>query len=135
MLARTAKAEDRVLAEALRYAINGVIATTVHYAALLFNMDVLLMPSAGVANLCAAVAGITASFLGSRYFVFRNHAGGVLHQAAKFGLLFGAIALIHGFCLYLWTDLAGFDYRIGFLFALVLQVVFSYWGNKRLVFT
>jgi putative flippase GtrA len=112
-----------------------VTAAAVHYAALLVNMDVLHMGSAGLANLLAAMVGITASFLGSRYFVFRNHTGTLLHQAAKFAALYGAIALLHGLVLYLWTDLAQYDYRIGFLLALVLQVVLSYWGNKALVFT
>jgi putative flippase GtrA len=127
-------AEDGVLAEAGRYVVNGLIATCVHYGALLFNMDVLQMASAGVANLCAAVVGITASFMGSRYFVFRRHRSGLLEQAAKFALLYGAIALVHGLALYLWTDLGQLDYRPGFVIALVLQVTLSYWGNKRLIF-
>lgn len=127
--------DDSVAAEAVRYVINGVAATGVHYATLQLNLNVLGVPSAGLANLLAALVGIAASFLGSRYFVFRSHTEDLLPQAAKFGLLYGAIALLHGLVLYLWTDLAGFDYRVGFLFALVLQVALSYWGNKRLVFT
>ena len=126
--------DDSVAAEAVRYVINGVAATGVHYAALQLNLNVLGVPSAGLANLLAALVGIAASFLGSRYFVFRSHTEGLLPQAAKFGLLYGAIALLHGLVLYFWTDLAGFDYRVGFLLGLVLQVIFSYWGNKSLVF-
>ena len=134
MLSHITSAEGGVLAEAARYVVNGLLATGVHYAALLFNLDVLQMPSAGLANLCAAVVGITVSFFGSRYFVFRNHAGPLLQQAAKFALLYGAIALLHGLALFLWTDLAKFDYRAGFVIAVALQVGLSYWGNKRLVF-
>lgn len=134
MLQRSALAEDSVLAEATRYVVNGVVAAGVHYVALFFNMDVLSMNSAGLANLCAAGAGIAVSFLGSRYFVFRNHTAGLVEQAGKFALLYGAIALLHGLVLYLWTDLGQFDYRLGFALALVLQVALSYWGNRRLVF-
>jgi putative flippase GtrA len=134
MLSRIARLEDGLLAEAGRYAVNGLVATGVHYAALLFNMNMLHMPSAGLANLCAAVIGITVSFLGSRYFVFRNHAGRLLSQAGKFALLYGAIALLHGLVLYLWADLASFDYRVGFILAILLQLAFSYWGNRTLVF-
>lgn len=135
MLRAISRPADTAAAETIRYVINGVAATGVHYTALLINLHVLGIASAGLANLLAALVGITASFLGSRYFVFRGHTESLLRQAAKFGLLYGAIALLHGLVLYLWTDLAGFDYRIGFLFALVLQVALSYWGNKRLVFT
>lgn len=132
---RPGHAEGGGLAEVIRYVANGATATAVHYAALLFNMDALHMGSAGLANLCAAVVGITASFLGSRYFVFRNHTDTLIHQAAKFAALYGALALLHGLVLYLWTDLARLDYRSGFLLGLVLQVALSYWGNKALVFT
>ncbi len=135
MPTNVSRPDDTVAAEAVRYVVNGMAAAGVHYAALLFNLNVLAVPSAGLANLLAALVGITASFLGSRYFVFRGHAEGLLPQAAKFGLLYGAIALLHGLVLHLWTDLAHFDYRIGFLLALFLQVALSYWGNKRLVFT
>jgi putative flippase GtrA len=128
-------AEHGVLAEAGRYVVNGVVATGVHYGALLFGMDVLHMASAGLANLGAAGVGITASFIGSRYFVFRNHTAGLLEQAAKFALLYGAIALLHALVLFLWTDLGQLDYRLGFVLALGLQMALSYWGNRRLVFT
>jgi putative flippase GtrA len=126
--------KDTVFAEAGRYVINGVVATGVHYAALVFNLHILELRSAGLANLCAATVGIAASFLGSRYFVFRRREENILRQAAKFGLLYATIALLHGVILYFWTDVGGFDYRVGFLIALVLQVVLSYWGNKTLVF-
>lgn len=121
-------------AQAARYIVNGVVATGVHYIVLQFNLSVLHIPSAGVANLLAAVAGITTSFLGSRYFVFRAHAGPMLQQFAKFGLLYACIALLHGTVLWVWTDLNQLDFRIGFLLATALQVGLSFWGNKVLVF-
>ena len=121
-------------AQAARYVINGIIATAVHYAVLRFNLGVLHLPSAGLANLIAAGFGISASFLGSRYFVFRAHGGSILHQLAKFGVLYACIALLHGGVLWLWTDVNHFDFRIGFLLATALQVALSFWGNKTLVF-
>ena len=121
-------------AQAARYVANGIAATAVHYAVLQFNLGVLHLPSAGLANLIAAGFGITTSFLGSRYFVFRAHAGSFLHQFARFGLLYACIALLHGGVLWLWTDLNHLDFRIGFLLATALQVVLSFWGNKVLVF-
>ena len=120
--------------EIIRYGINGVVATVVHYTMLTFILQVLMVPSAGLANFIAALFGITASFIGSRYFVFPKTGEGVLVQAAKFAGLYGAIAVLHGFVLLIWTDWWGNDYRVGFLLATGLQVAGSYVGNKFLVF-
>ena len=125
---------DSSQAQAARYVVNGIVATAVHYAVLQFNLSVLRIPSAGLANLFAAVVGIATSFLGSRYFVFRAHAGSFRHQLAKFGLLYACIAVLHGTVLWLWTDLNHFDFHIGFLLATAVQVALSFWGNKALVF-
>lgn len=120
--------------EFLRYLVNGVAATIVHFAVLTFLMQVVGVPSAGLANFLAAIVGITASFLGSRYFVFRRHAGGLGTQLWRFALFYALFALIHAAVLYLWTDLAGFDYRFGFVIATALQVVMSFSANKLVVF-
>jgi putative flippase GtrA len=120
--------------EILRYAINGLVATAVHYGVLTFNLEVLGIPSAGLSNLIAAVFGIGVSFIGSRYFVFPATDASILSQAVKFSGLYGAIALLHGLVLLAWTDWFGMDYRWGFLLATVLQVSLSYVGNKYLVF-
>jgi len=106
----------------------------VHFAVLSFNLIVLGMKSAGLATVFAAAFGLSASFLGSRYFVFRKHEEPILHQAAKFGLLYSLIACLHGAVLYGWSDVAHLDYRIGFLIATGMQMVLSFLGNKTLVF-
>ncbi len=122
-------------AELTRFVINGLIATAVHYGVLSLNLEVLGFGSAGLANLCAAVAGIAASFLGNRFYVFSGSVQQAwLPQALKFSGLYGAIAVLHGAVLWLWTDQFGLDYRIGFLIATALQVSLSYIGNKLLVF-
>ena len=120
--------------ELIRYVINGLVATVVHYSVLTFNLKVLGITSAGLANLLAAIFGITASFFGSRYFVFRDVSGPILARATKFGGLYAVIALFHGLVLLCWTDWVGLDYRIGFVLATLFQMSFSYVGNKRLVF-
>jgi putative flippase GtrA len=117
-----------------RYLLNGATASAVHFATLWFNLRILEMPTVGIANLCAAVVGLSASFLGSRYFVFRRQRQPILPQAARFGLLYAGIACLHGAVLYAWSDLARLDYRAGFVLATALQMVLSYLGNKRMVF-
>jgi len=114
--------------------VNGLVATAVHFSVLTFNLQVMKIPSAGVANFLAAVVGITVSFLGSRYFVFRAKERSLVGQAWKFIVLYGTLALLQGGVLFLWTDWLKYDYRLGFLLATGLQMVVSYFGNKRLVF-
>jgi putative flippase GtrA len=121
--------------ELVRYGINGFLATLIHYAVLTINLNVLLMSSAGMANLIASVFGITVSFIGNRYFVFNKCNETLLRQFIKFSSLYSAIAIVHGLILFLWSDWLGFDYRIGFLIATALQVSLSYVGNKKMVFT
>ena len=123
------------LAQIARYGVNGVAATVVHYSALRVGLDVLHIPSAGEANFLAALFGITASFFGSRYFVFRKFDEPILRQASRFVLLYLCIALLHAGLLFVWTDEFGFDYNYGFMIAIVLQVICSYFGNKFLVFS
>lgn len=120
--------------EIVRYGVNGLLATGVHYSVLAFNIHILLLPSAGLANFIAALFGIATSFIGSRYFVFPETGEDILPQVAKFGGLYGAIAVLHGLVLLIWTDWWGYDYRLGFLLASGLQVSLSYFGNKFLVF-
>lgn len=120
--------------EAVRYVINGATATSVHYIVLRTGVEVLHLPSAGVANFIAALFGITTSFLGSRWFVFRQLSDPILHQATRFGVLYGLLACLHGILLYIWTDVSGLNYSIGFVIAIIIQVLVSYPGNKYLVF-
>jgi putative flippase GtrA len=121
-------------AEVLRYFVNGVVGTVVHFTALVTCIELVGMPSAGLANLVASLFGIAASFIGNRYFVFRSHTARLKSQAARFVFLYAAIASLHAGLLFVWSDLWGLDYRIGFLLALATQVVLGFWGNKTLVF-
>jgi len=117
-----------------RYILNGLAATAVHYAVLVVNMDLLQMPSAGLANALAAIFGISASFLGNRIFVFRASDAPMPTQAFRFFALYAVIALVHGAILLLWSDIAGYSYSTGFVIATVVQFMLSFMGNKNLVF-
>ena len=118
----------------VRYLINGLAATGIHFLVLTFNLKVLGWSSAGIANLVAAVFGIAASFLGSRYFVFNNSTETLAAQLYRFILLYAAIALLHGALLYVWVDVYVLNYVIGFVIATFMQVACSYFGNKVMVF-
>lgn len=120
--------------QSVRYLINGLAATAIHFAVLTFNLKVLAWSSAGIANLVAAVFGITASFLGSRYFVFHGSAEPLAKQIYRFIFLYAAIALLHGALMYVWADHYRLNYIAGFVVSTGMQVLCSYWGNKRMVF-
>lgn len=128
------RADTALGSQFLRYLINGVLATVIHFSVLKFNLDVIGMASAGVANGVAAVFGITASFIGSRYFVFRGSGGRLLHQGILFLLIYACIAMLHALIMYVWADRLKLDYRIGFLLATGMQMAFSFVANKLMVF-
>jgi putative flippase GtrA len=117
-----------------RYILNGIIATSIHYSILLINVEIIKIDSIGIANFIAAIFGIFASFIGNKYFVFNEREGMLFKQVIFFMLLYFSIALIHGVFLYIWSDMYDMDYRIGFIMALIVQVLLSYTGNKKIVF-
>ena len=127
-------AEIALRSEVIRYLLNGVFATAVHFSILTINIELFQFRSAAFANILAAICGITVSFLGSRYFVFKGHRNSISEQAIVFAILYVSIACLHGIVLYYWTDIYRLDYRIGFLLATFIQVASSYIGNKYLVF-
>jgi hypothetical protein len=122
------------LLEIIRYIINGLFATGAHYGVFLFNLSFLPVHSAGLANFLAAFIGITISFLGSRYFVFRKQQVSIAKQFWRFSALYASIAVLSGVTLFFWSDLLRLDKRVGFLIGVILQVALSYVGGKKLVF-
>ena len=134
MMLRLKSVEPRI-AELGRFVINGVVATAVHYGVLSLNVNVLGFPSAGVANFVAAWFGIAASFIGSRFFVFRRKEAPWVRQALRFLALYASIACLHGLLLFVWADTFHMNYTAGFALATVLQTILSYLGNKLLVFS
>ena len=118
----------------VRYIINGLAATAINFATLSVFIFVLGEGMAWLASGLASCIGITASFVGSRYFVFPGSQGAVAAQAGKFVAVYAATACLHAAVLFLWTDTLGWDWRIGFLIATGLQVAVSYSANKFFVF-
>lgn len=129
-----AKLDAELRGQLVRYLINGLVATAIHYGVLSFNMEVLGMRSAGVANGIAAIFGIVASFVGSRYFVFRARQGRLARQGVLFLCTYGCIALLHAGILHVWTDVYRLHYALGFLLATGIQLMSSFVANKFMVF-
>ena len=134
MRANLHRFESWLISPVVRYAINGLVATVLHFCVLQINLKILGFSSAGLANAVAAFFGIAMSFVGSRYFVFKAHRQPILRQVLKFAGLYITIAFIHGGVMYAWSDVLGWDYVVGFLLATMILVMISYWGNKLIVF-
>jgi putative flippase GtrA len=122
-------------AEAARYVANGLVATFVNWAVMRLCLDVWHLPWASLAYWIGAVFGITTSFIGSRYFVFRKHDRPVMRQAIKFVGAYVVIALLASGVIHVWSDWLRLDSNLGFILATGVQVGLSYFANKKLVFT
>lgn len=120
--------------ELFRFCINGGVATIVHFFVLMASIELLHFQSVGLANIMASIFGISTSFLGNRWFVFPKTGSSFMAEFTKFAGLYALIATLHGFILFFWSDVYGFDYRAGFIWATILQVFLSYFFNKLLVF-
>ena len=118
----------------LRYAINGLLATGVHYALLSVLVGPMGLRPFALANLLAAVIGTVTSFFGNRQFVFKAVGGSVRLQAARFIAIYAALALIHSAYMYVWCDHFEKNYQTGFVLATALQFLLSYIANSLLVF-
>lgn len=118
----------------LRFVANGLAATAVHFAILAFCLHGLGLGSAGASNLIASGGGVLASFLGNRHFVFRSKESSMMGQLHRFGLLYLVLCLMQGLILYLWSDIGGLDYRIGFALGVAVQAVCTYYGAQHWVF-
>lgn len=122
-------------AEAARYVVNGLMATFVNWAVMRLCLDVWHLPWASLAYWIGAVFGITTSFIGSRYFVFRKHDRPMMRQAIKFVGVYVVIALLASGVIHVWSDWLRLDSNLGFILATGVQVALSYFCNKKLVFT
>jgi putative flippase GtrA len=119
--------------EVVRYVLNGLFATALHFSVFSIAIQVFHVPIAALASLIATTFGITASFLGNRYFVFASQKP-LLPQAFSFAGIYLSIACLHVATIAILTDWLKFDFRLGFIVATVIQTVFGYLGNRRLIF-
>lgn len=117
-----------------RFIANGLFATLMHYMMLVLLIEVAGFASAGLANGIAAVFGISVSYLGNRYFVFRSTEA-VSRTLPLFLALYATIALLHAAVLAIWTDYARLPYTMGFVIGTAGSVLVSYFGNRYLIFT
>ena len=123
----------------MKFILNGLLATVVHYVAMLLLSHHLIAIYA-IAYGVASTFGILTSFLGNKFFVFtsanQNQAqnNSTFTQLRSFLLLYGLIMLICSLLMGLLSDLLHINYNLSFIIALCVQTLLSFFGNKRYVF-
>jgi putative flippase GtrA len=120
--------------EVLRYVLNGAVATGFHYLVLYSCIEIFNFSSIGFANFCASLVGISFSFVGNRYFVFRKYNQRIVPQFIKFISLYSLVAFLHGAFLYIWSDVLLNNYNYGFAIAVAIQFLLGYYSSKYFVF-
>ena len=120
--------------QTVRYLLNGILATLIHYFVLLFCLEILEIKSAGISNFFSSFFGIAFSFIGNRYYVFNNYNISALSQLKKFLPLYYILSIFQGGILYFWSDLLNYNYNIGFAICILFQVIIGYLGGKYFVF-
>ena len=101
--------------ELIRYLINGLLATAVHFGILSFNLNIVDFASAGFANFIASLFGIGDVRSGQSLSCIPKDRGSDYDPGQKFGCLYGVIAVFHGLVLLLWTDGMLWTTGLGFL--------------------
>jgi putative flippase GtrA len=120
--------------EIFRYGLNGLIATGVHYLVLYSCIEIYKFDLIGLANFCASLVGISISFFGNRYLVFKNNNQKISTQFIKFISIFSVVAFLHGCFLYVWSDIFENNYNYGFAIAVAIQFILGYFASKYIIF-
>lgn len=123
----------------LKFILNGLVATFVHYVAMLLISNYLI-PVYSVAYGLASIIGILTSFLGNKFIVFthlvpfnkKNKRTFV--QLKDFIMLYFLIMLFCSFLMGILSDLLKINYNLCFIIAVGVQTLLSFYGNKHYVF-
>ena len=117
----------------IRFAVNGLVATAIHYIVLVALVEGANVTPIALATIIAANCGIAASYLGNRNFVMRAE---IPHREAitRFLVCYAAVIGVHGALMALWADWAGLDYNIGFVLFTVVAAGVTYLSNRFYVF-
>lgn len=120
--------------QVILFILNGGMATVVHFSVLFLLIELFHVPSLVWANLTAGAVAITCSFMGNKYIVFNSHNEVMLHQLLKFVLVYICALFFHTFAIYELSSVYGIDYRVAFVVASFLVIMFTFLSNKLMVF-
>ena len=117
----------------LRFGLNGVTATAVHYAVLAALVEGAGTRPVALASGLAALCGIAVSYFGNRRFVLR---AATPHRKAgpRFLACYAAVIGLHTGLMGIWADWAKLNYSAGFVLFIALAACVTYLSNRFYVF-
>jgi putative flippase GtrA len=131
---RARSQKEPVVQEIFLFLINGFLATSVHFAALILFVNFAGL-SYGASNFLSFLVGSISSFLGNKFFVFKvTNKFRTSSQFINFFFLYLTLAFVHGIALYWWSDINEYNYIVGFLLITILNMVISFIFNKYIIF-
>ena len=117
----------------VRFTINGLAATGVHYLAMVFAIYVLGIKLYSLAYSFAFLFAVMTSFWGNKRFVFK-HRQVQDFQFVKFFLLYLGLFFMTSLTMWAACDYGSLNYNTGFIIAVTLQFIGGYLGSRYLIF-
>ena len=111
----------------------GVVATLVHYLAILALVDVLGWLRPTPATVIGSALGIATSYLGNHRAVF-NVRGAHHRYGPRFVFVYLTVMGIHASLMFVSTEVWALAYEWGFVGATVLSAATTFVANRYLVF-
>jgi putative flippase GtrA len=120
--------------EALKFLLNGLISTLIHYVILVVAIEILGVVSIVLANMMAGATAVLYSFVGNKYYVFKSHDEVLYFQAFKFLIVYTLLIILHTIAMFVLTNKMSVSYHISFIMVSSLFAMASFFLNKIVVF-
>ena len=114
----------------VRFTINGLVATGVHYLVMVFAIHVTWY---SLAYASAFLFAVVTSFWGNKRFVFKSRQVQGF-QFVKFVVLYLGLLVMTSLTMWVVSDYGGLHYNVGFIIAVTLQFIGGYLGSRYLIF-
>jgi len=117
----------------VRFTINGLVATGVHYLVMVFAIHVLNITWYSLAYAFAFLFAVVTSFWGNKRFVFKSRQVQDF-QFVKFVVLYLGLLVMTSLTMWMVSDYGGLHYNAGFIIAVTMQFIGGYLGSRYLIF-
>lgn len=118
----------------IKFIISGVVSTLIHFLFLLIGVEIIKISLISISNLFASFFGLSSSFILNRYFVFRKFNKDILITYIQFMFANTLTIIVTSLLFLLWSDILGWDYRIGFLLIYLFIAIINFYLYKKIIF-
>lgn len=119
--------------QAKRFAIVGLIATSLHFLVIVLAIHLFALPSTTLATMLGTCVGILTSYLGHHRYTFAAE-GRHRRRFSMFIAAYGVVMALHAGLMYLLSDRLGLTYAIPFLIATAISALVTFVLNREVVF-